>query len=71
MNTKNILKTGLWILTIIALTSGCGQSVNLDELDEWDLVYITDNSEAGAQYYLPGYIEEDTVKKLMNSSEIN
>lgn len=64
MNAKHTLTTGLWILTIFALVTGCSPSASLDDLEEWDLVFISDNSEMGVPYYLPKYIEEDTGKTV-------
>jgi hypothetical protein len=65
MNHRYLKTIASLCLLVTILASGCSQSISLEDLETWDLVIITDNSALGVQYYLPGYVEEDTGKTVI------
>jgi hypothetical protein len=64
---ERCMKKALWIGTLLALSllfTACSQPT-LDELDEWDLVWISDSSGWDVAQVYADYIEEDTGKTVI------
>ena len=53
------------ILVLFVVLSGCSTTSELDELEEWDLVWITDSSGWDVAQVYADYIEEDTGKTVI------
>ncbi len=74
-------KTKLSLVTLLILLTACSapppeptltpqptstpEPETLDELAEWDLVYMSDSTGSGIPYILKSYIEEDTGKSVI------
>lgn len=53
------------VLVLTTLLSACSSTPDLDDLDEWDLVWISDSSGWDVAQIYADYIEEDTGKTII------